>query len=245
MFLTSTDFYIVPYLIATQAENTNGINAYIAATEEAMLKKLLGFVFYDALKAGVEALPDEWSATIAYASLSQVVYGDRIYQANALTIEGETPGISSKWDLLPVNKWLTLKKGGKYTNEGKENTWEGFVIGLAPYVHAMYLKEYDSTVAPLGVVKAKSQNSDIVPPNQKVVRHYNTFCEKMGTYDGIGLYDRAFGELGLYHEDSLYGYLYYTHQDFDAEVQSKGYSDFRSYLDTKFYFPDYMNNMGL
>jgi len=251
MFLTSTDFYIAPYLIPTQAENTNGINAYIKDTEERMLKKLLGSVFYDALKAGIEALPAEWSATVAYANLSQVVYGSNIYQANALTIEGEIPGISGKWDLQPVNKWLKLSKGNKYDNEGRENNWDGFVDGLKPYVHSMYLKEYDSTVAPLGVVKAKSQNSEIVSPNQIIVRHYNRFVEKMGSYDGIGLYHRDialtghFGTLGLYHEDSLYGYLYSNHASFNAEVQSKGYADFRSYLNTKFYFPEYINSFGL
>jgi hypothetical protein len=252
MFLTSTDFTVAPYIISSQVENTNGINAYIADTEEAILEKLLGSTFYAQLKAGVNAFPAEWVSNLShtYDVGVQVVYGADIYEStdnNNATV----PSQSLTWILQPVNKWLRLKKGDTYTNEGKENTWKGFVTALKPYVHSQYLKEYDMTVAPLGVVKPVSENSSIVSPNQIIVRHYNRFAEMVGSYDGIGLNgwyldaffdDMYFADLyGYFLEDSLYGYLYYKSSLFDADVNTKGWGDFREYLYQKFWFPGYLN----
>jgi hypothetical protein len=245
MFVALTDFSVNPYLIPSKTENANGITAFIEVKEREILEKTLGLLFYRAMVAGVNALPGEWVSSTNYSIGDQVVYGFNIYEA-ASSGSGNIPGESGQWVLQPVNKWLRLKTGDVYTNHTKENVWVGMKEALKPYIHAIYLRDYATSITATGLVKHVSENSEPANPNQRIMFGYNRFSDYVG---GSGYY-RFYHQADVYfwddyYEDCLYGYLYYKSTLFDSDVNTKGYSDFRHYLSEKFCFPGYVNTINL
>src|SRR5678816_3646809 len=76
--LTSADFVVKPYVMPNQADLSEGYDLFIDEQVENLLRDLLGSPFYNALKAGVEALPADWSAATTYVVDSLVVSGNKI-----------------------------------------------------------------------------------------------------------------------------------------------------------------------
>jgi len=247
MFVALTDFEVNPYLIPSKPENSNGLTAFIELKEREILEKTLGLLFYRAMEAGVNALPAEWSSTnpANYDIGVQVVYEKDIYQST-IADNPNVPNTLTGWTKQPVNRWLRLKKGDVYTNESKENVWVGMKEMLKPYLHAMYLRDYSTSIVANGLVKHVSENSEPANPNQRIMSGYNRFADYVGGCGFRGYFcDADVHFWDDYFEDSLYGYLYYNNTAFDADVNTKGYSDFRHYLAEKFCFPGYVNTMNL
>jgi hypothetical protein len=246
MFVALTDFLVNPYLIAYKTgENSNGLTSFIELKEREILEKTLGLLFYRQMAAGVNALPAEWVVATNYSIGNQVVYGINIYEASS-SGSGNIPGVSAQWVLQPVNKWLRLKVGEEYMNEGRENVWVGMKEALKPYIHAMYLRDYATSITATGLVKHVSENSEPANPNQRIMFGYNRFSDYVGGSGYYGFFmnaDPYFWD--DYYEDCLYGYLYYKNTLFDSEVNTKGYNDFRHYLSEKFCFHGYVNTMNI
>lgn len=252
MVLSPTDFIGVPYNIVQSLDNANTLAAFIDAKEKEVLKELVGLTFFKSIETGFASLPPEWNAanSASYDIGFDVVFGKDIYRS-AINNNADTPGTGITWTLQPVNKWLRLKKGDTYTYAGREQTWRGFPEALKPYVHSEWLRDSFSPTAALGSVVPQAENSLVINPGHVIARHYNKYAEIVrGTFE---LYvDAYIADLAndsywsnWYHEDSLYGYLYDNAADFDVDVNTKGWQDFRTYLSYKFCAPGYLNLMNL
>lgn len=229
-FTSLTDFQIVPYVIPTQQENADGVLLFLNNQERTELEELLGKSFYNALVAGTAALPADWVETTDYALDAKVVYGKDIYKSLQNPNAGKIPtNEPTYWEIQPVDKWLRLKLGDVYENQNQfENTWVGLVEMLRPCLHAMYLRDYSSHTGGVGVMVANVENSNNVPPEFLISRHYSE-------------YNRIASSC----EDSLISYLRSNSELFDDEVNTKGYRDFKHYLDVNFAAPGSMNAYGL
>lgn len=252
MIVALTDFVSPPYVIPYSTDNQSGVLNFLQLEEKELLQKLLGYSFYKLFEAGMAALPAEWVQGGVYHTGALVVYESDIYQSTHNGSNPHVPSSLNDWVKLPRNKWLKLKKGDNYLNNSRQNTWVGFKEALVPYLHAMYVKRFASFPTGVGVAVPKAENSDVVPPDKMIVRHYNRFVELVGSDQMFGMnsgylfYEGYLSSLlGEYSEDTLFGYLFNTSTDFDADVVPLGYSDFRSYLGYKYWFPSYMNGFGI
>jgi len=236
MILTSANFTITPYVIPNQVDNAAAIDPFILAQEKELLIDLLGTVFYNALKAGIEALPNAWSAATTYAVDALVVSGTSIYKSLQAANLNHAVTDGAWWEEQAENKWLKLKVGETYLNSlnSFENEWQGLTALLTPAVYAQYLRHFPTTQTGIGLTVGNSENSEVVSPDAQI-------CSAWNNYNRI-----ASGGLYLNTEkDTLYGYLIANAEDFDEDVTGKGYDDFLHYLSLNFNCPDNMNVFGL
>lgn len=229
MITSLADFKVNPYLIPTQPENSGGVLLFLQGEEKRELEDLLGSLFYKALTTSINALPAAWVSTVATVVNQHYSYGFDIWKA--LTVQtGTAPVASVDWELVESNnKWLRLKLGDVYEDQNLfERTWVGLVEMLKPCLHAMYLRGYAGKVGGLGVIVAAVENGQNVPPDYLISKHYSLYNQIAAGCD-----------------DSFFGYLYANAADFDDDVNTKGYRDFKHYLSINFSAPGFMNTFGL
>lgn len=141
----------------------------------------------------------------------------------------------------PEQRWIDLRDGVKYIgpNGQIKYTWVGMKKLMRPYIVAMWTKaSYDSNSG-IGVVVPKAENGEVKNPSARIVERYNEFSEYVDD-DHDGYYG-----FRNYNYNTLYAYLYYTHELYNDVVTPDGYSNFRYYLSENFQCPGRMNVFGL
>jgi hypothetical protein len=180
-FCTPSDFDLLPYAIPNLSLVVNSFQRYVNEREAEALKKLLGVQLYKAFIAGLEALPDDWSATVNYTVGMQVTYGLDIFEAltdNLNTI----PEVGAAWSLIEEgNKWLKLEKGFEFSYYGVTYQWLGMVDMLKPYIFSYWTRDTFDNNSGIGVVQGKAENAEVIEPKTRIVRSYNEYAHRART----------------------------------------------------------------
>lgn len=195
MFVTSSDFNILPYRLASMTTGmAEEFALFIEAEEEMYLKEVLGDNLYDAFTSG---LPEyTYSATVATVIGRQYAYGNDVWEAVTITT-GTLPIAGSDWTLIETgNRWLLLKNGNTYLINDKRYRWVGMVKALKALIWSRWIEYTVSNHTVNGMVTAKTENNIPSDPGTLICRAWNDWCEKVGS--SCNPYD------------SLWGYLNYT-----------------------------------
>lgn len=233
MFVTAENFELDPYSLPNLVSD-NSFFPYVEREEKSRLRKILGGLFYDAFIEGMEGLPSEWEGDpVIYAVNDEVIYGSDTYKSlianNTAIIPGSDP---TKWELQPVNKWLTLKNGKSYVHEGIRYDWVGMELLFTPYIYYMRtLHRAKSNVGAGGIAETKLENAVVINPGAALADAWNEFEKMLGDQCSF--------------EDTLYGYLYNSGEDFQALVEEEEYDSIQSYLRERFCGVDMQNPFGL
>lgn len=224
MFVTASDFDLIPYSIPNLDKKANTFAAYTDEQEAKVLKKLLGVTLYNSFVAGLAALPGKWVSTAPTVINQQYYYGTDIWKA--LTVQTFTAPVAGvDWELVEEdNKWLKLRDGADYEYSSKTYHWDGMVTLLKPYIYSIWLRDTFDTHAGIGVVQGKSENADVIDPSTRIARAYNEYAGIAGVMRGrgyqpglcYGSYDTRYREFYEYynHENTLYGFLYANKSDY-------------------------------
>jgi hypothetical protein len=148
---------------------------------------------------------------------------------------------SAGLDTLPVPpRWQKLLDGEDFVGRnGKTYKWFGFKKGFRPFIYQAWLAATYSTHTENGVIISKNENSDVMSPGQRISQAYNKLskyivgnCLELGAWSPLDA-------------DNLYSYLFCKREDFDADVQSKGWQNFMAYLFDNFQDPGTKNQHGI
>lgn len=237
MFVTKTDFDVPPLNLSGLDKVSNTFPEFITEQEEEELSKLFGVRFWEAFKAGLDALPSAWVATTDYAVDALVVSGSKIYKSlqNPNLNHAVTDG--AYWAEQVANRWLLLREGDLYTYNDVEYKWVGMTAMVKPMIYSLWVKyRVNDQMAAIGNVKSKAENSEIVSPNVRICRAWNQ-------YDSYAINSRR-GTVDVHYANTLFGYLWTNSEDFD-DVVTPEYSDFEQYLLCEFLCPGRQNVFDL
>jgi hypothetical protein len=221
MYTVPSDFDVAPYNLPNLDKVANSFADYTNQFEKNALQKTLGTTFYNALTAGVQALPPDWNNQTAFALDALVCYGIDIYKSLIGPNQNVVPGSDgAKWEKQPDNRWLHLKIGEMYTiDNGSTEEWVGLKKLLIPFVHASWLRDsINDSVNATGVTQAVSENSKQVGSGIRYGRSMND-------------YSRLAGKYKRHEKNNLYRYLYTNSETFDdVVVNLSDVTDFADYL---------------
>ncbi len=209
MFLTASDFDVIPYNIPNLSTVPNTFPDYVGTMEKAALVKLMGRPFYTEFIDALAALPAEWVATngTGYSIGNQVVYGVSVWQSLQNTNLNHVPVEGAYWTLLEAdNVWLKLKKGADYDWATLTYKWEGMAALLKPFVYAAWVGDNYITLSASGPLIQLAENSTIVNPGAMICKAWNDYAERAG------------GTYGYEIVDTLYGFLIANETDYQNIV---------------------------
>ena len=224
MFVTAEDFNTQPYDLPNLSEVPTEFPLFVTNNEDRELYKILGVTFYEAFKAGIEALPEDWDDR-PYSADALVVYSKKIYKAlvdNTNVIPTSDP---VTWEEQAANKWLLLRDGANYTDiNGHKHKWAGMKSAIIPMIYSLWLRaDIDNKVTGAGNVKPNTENSVVISPNVRIVDAWNEFV--------IAVRTPCF----IKRPGDLFGYLYNNAADFDSDTPE--FSSFVEYLAYEFRAP--------
>ncbi len=234
MLVTEANFSVPPYMLPSYSTGQSSVLAsFIDQTERKYLLEVLGDNLYNAFIDGLEALPGEWSATVATVIGQQYVYGNDIWEALTVQI-GTAPVEGVDWTLIEEgNRWLLLKNGNYYMMDGKRYYWDGMVNACQALVYSKWIEYTSKTLTGNGFTIPKTENNQWVNPNQDICRSWNDWSQRVGSE---------------YHtKNSLYGYLYYTNLNdgtFD-DTFDETFTGFVDYLNYEFTSQGFKNLFDL
>lgn len=186
MFLTPSDFNILPYSIPNLSQVVNTFQKYVNAAEEKRLKELLGVELYYEFIEGLEALPADWDAATAYIIDEEVSYGVSVWKAISPSTNVE-PIEGTDWTKVRDDKWLKLEKGFVFVYQdsccrGPHTTeWLGVADMLKPYVFYRWTRDTWDNNSGIGVVQAKAENAEVIAPARRLVDAWNDHADKANT----------------------------------------------------------------
>jgi hypothetical protein len=181
------------FLIPNITAGPGNYVAFIDEREAYILRVVFGSKFYQDLVDGLAALPPAWVSTANYVIGNQVVSGVSVWEAIANNI-GVTPVEGASWTKIEDNKWLKLRDGFTYVDNGKTFWYSGLKNMLIPYIYSEYIKKNHKNVAKLGVNQPKVANSEVVNPIHDIVAAYNEFVRLLGkSYYGYNSMDTLYG----------------------------------------------------
>ncbi len=202
MFVTASDFNVVPYNIPNLDKVADTFSDYVETKEEEALLRLLGRQLYTAFVDGLAALTQyTWSASVATVIGREYRYGNSIWEA--LTVQtGTAPVEGSDWTLVEAdNIWLKLKNGADYEYGGLTHVWEGMTVLLKPFIFSEWVKDNHQPLTGIGTVSPNAENAIPVNPGRIIAKSWNDFAGKAGSnYDSI---------------DTLYGFLVANIADYE------------------------------
>lgn len=228
MFTTAEDFNTQPYDLPNLTDVPTEFPLFITAAEDRELYKILGVTFYDAFKAGVEALPEDWDDR-GYIVGNQVVYSKKIYTALLDSTNIIPTSDPDTWEEQADNRWLLLRDGANYSDSNNhKHKWLGIKSVTVPMIYSLWLRYgVDNQISGSGNVKPNTENSVVVSPNVRIVDSWNEFVLAVN-----GCWLRRF-------PGDLYGYLYNNAANFDDVTPE--YSSFLNYLAGEFHIPGRQN----
>jgi hypothetical protein len=224
MFVTASDFDLVPYSIPNLDRVENTFADYINQTEESILIKLLGRPLYLEFIAGLEEFTT-YRATVETVIGDSYAYGNDVWEALTETT-GTLPIEGADWTLIEQdNKWLKLKNGANYTLNSEVFYWDGMVKLLKPYIYCNWLNDTFDNYSGNGVSQSTQENATVISPRKRIVDSFNNFslmagtwvkCPYYSSFYPVDYYDFYFyGYEDIEQRNTLYGFLtvnstYYT-----------------------------------
>lgn len=200
------------YLIPNITAGPGNYVAFIEEREAYILRVVFGSKFYQDFVDALAALPAAWVETTAYVIGDEVSKGVSVWEAVADNT-GVTPVEGASWTKVEDNKWLKLREGFTYTDNGKVYRYGGLKELLVPYIYSEYIRKNFVNVAKLGVNQPKTENSTVVGPADEIVRAYNEFVRLLGkSYFGYSSVNTFYGFYWINRAD-------YTDLCFDDECQ--------------------------
>ncbi len=236
MFVTASDFNVLPYLLPSMPVPGKGeeFQRFIDSKEEDYLREVLGDNLYDAFISGLNDLPAEWDEEEPYAIGAQVVFGNDVWESLTDSNTGIEPVEGVDWTLIDGdNRWLLLKNGNLYMVNDKNYRWYGMVKTLKALIFSRWVEYNAQQLTINGFVTPKVENNYPVDPGTMICRAWNDWSKKVG------------GRCEIY--NTLYGYLYYTNlQDgsFDDTFDST-FDTFIDYLAFEFEEQPTRNTFGI
>lgn len=228
MFVTASDFNILPYRLPSMSTGkAEEFAQFIDSEEELYLKEVLGDNLYSAFIDGLNDLPGEYVSTVATVIGQQYVYGNDVWEA-VTAQTGTAPIAGSDWTLIEEdNRWLLLKNGDTYLINGKKYIWAGMIKTLTALIYSRWIEYTASQLTDDGFVIAKKENNVMVDPSTFICRAWNDWSRKVG------------GSCAQY--NTLYGYLYES-DDFE-DIPDDG--SFIGYLSDYFNEQPTKNTFGI
>lgn len=233
MIVSLSDFEIPPYVIPFTTDNQGGILLFLEQEERALLTDLLGFTFCKNVLKQWAALPAAWeSRPVGYAVGDRVTFDSTIFESNTNGNTSQPPSLA--WTQLPENKYLKLRDGADYDYSVYKYRWHGMKAGIVPYLHAMYLKKY-RTIGERSVLNAVLSHTEKHSPNEAFIQSYNA---------AVNVFTTRFFSHDI--EDTLFGYLYANHAQFNNEPGVSAGGVFLNHLlMQKEFFPTPVNSFDL
>lgn len=236
MFVIAGDFDLQPYNLPNLDQVESNFQSFIDEREEYELSKAFGVTLWEALKAGMNALPADWAAETAFVIGNLTVYGNKIYKAlvdNTNIVPTSDP---VTWEEQPDDRWLLLREGGTYKLENDNTTfkWIGMKQLVKPMIYSLWLRyDVDNQVTGIGNVKGKAENSTVVSPNVRICDAWNAYA-----YNVLNATCWIRPTLG-----DLYGYLVANESAFLSDVPD--YTSMEEYLFEQTITPKRQNPFGL
>lgn len=206
LFVSPSDFNVIPYSVANLDAAEATLQLIIDEVVPATLKKVLGLTLYDQLVAGVEALPDAWSAENDYDAPDEVYYGVSIWQAlQPIAASDVPPSEGADWTLVQqTNIWLKLRDGSRYrypdaTSTGnKLYVYSGVKPFLIPLVYKTWLERFVfDTQTDAGVIASDLENAGNNGVRDRMVNCANAAARLVGSNAAAA--------------NTLWGFLYTTY----------------------------------
>lgn len=230
MFVTASDFDLIPYNIPNLDKVTTQFSSYVDTKEEEILIKLLGRPLYLEFIEALELITT-YSLTVATVIGNEYAYGNDIWEALTVTT-GTIPVEGTDWTLIESdNKWLCLKNGADYTLDSYVFHWEGVVNMLIPFIYANWVNDTFDNLSGFGVVQGKVENSTVISPRKRIIDAFNRFSIIAGTLVSSSFYSNFFA-IDYY---SFYGYGY---EDVEQRDTLYGFLTVNSTLYEGFRFQD-------
>jgi hypothetical protein len=210
MFCT-IDSFKAPYQIPNLDQVVNTFTDWLETAEENVLRELMGNILYNEFIAGLEALPDEYSATASYDTGDQVTSGVNVWESLVDTNTGQALIEGSNWTLVEVNKWLELKLGTYY---GIDNIykWAGMEKMLTPYLYSKWLEENFDTFTGIGITIPSAENAIVISPLSRICKAFNDYARIAGSW--------------MAKENTMYGFVKYN--DFAYQNFTYTYQGYRN-----------------
>lgn len=229
MFVTAENFNTPPYDLPKLEDVPNAFDNFVTEQEDIELTKIFGVTFYEAFKAALAALPEDWNDQ-DYITGNRVVYGNNLYTALQDSANVIPSSDNSIWQDDGTDRWLKVKNGEAYEDENnpaRTYKWNGMVVTVKYMIHSLWLRYViNDTVTPNAVVVASTENSTAISPNVRLCESWNKFVREVK-----GMRTQNFGY--------LFAYLYYNSTTFDDVTPN--YPSFREYLNTEFQCPKTIN----
>jgi len=247
MFITAADFGDIPYNLPgiTKAGAVDTFTQFITDMEDEWLRKLVGNLFYDAMVAGVGALPATWTATKVYVINDLAVYQSKVWKALAAGVL-PAPIVGVNWALNPdplVDRWLLLRDGKSYKIASIPScptfNWVGMRRMIQPLIYSLWLRITTRSNTGQGIVVSANENSELVSPGYEIVKAWRIYTR---------VASKAFGFSRLQIlsvENSFYGYLVANATNFNDVVTDGSYIDFLTYIQNQFNSPGRMNEFDI
>lgn len=229
MFVTPLNFNTPPYDLPKLEDYPNAFADFVDEQEDIELTKIFGVTFYEAFKAALEVMPEDWTDA-PYITGNRVVYGNNLYTALQDSANVIPSSDISIWQDDGTDRWLLLKNGDTYNDDNspaRAYKWNGMVVTVKYMIHSLWLRYViNDTVTPNAVVVASTENSTAASPNVRLCESWNKFVREVK-----GMKTAKSGY--------LFAYLYYNSTTFDDVTPT--YGDFRQYLNAEFQLPKTIN----
>lgn len=206
MFVSPSDFNVIPYSVANIDANEATLQLIIDEVEAATLKKVLGLTLYDQFIAGIIALPLAWDATLDYDAPDRVYYGVDVWEAlQPIAASDIPPSENADWHKIESgNVWLKLRDGSRYSYPGVNvqgnvlYEYKGVKSFLIPISYKEWLTRFVfDTQTDAGVVASELENAGNNGVRDRIVNCANASARLVGSNAAAG--------------NTLWGFLYTTY----------------------------------
>lgn len=238
MFVTAQDFETPPFVL-TDLEHNDSFSDFVAEREEYWLSKILGRLFFDALKLGIESLPESYDDTADYDTNEEVTYNGKVWKS-LVDNNPDDPSTPNWEEVATKTRWLVLRDGASYRYNQRKLRFVGFNKACRALVHSLWLADLATKISGSGVVSPKSENSEGYPVADRVVASWNEFVDNV-----VGEFREEFCEDEPNERNSLYGYLLSTPTTYDDVVDDEDYEDFENYVRLEIEHPGWQNAVGI
>lgn len=251
MFVTADDFGDVPYAIPGLSKPgiSETFASFIDDEEDEQLRKLVGVLFYDALKAAIEALPDDWAVTITFAINDTTIYNSQVWKALVAIPAAPTntpPVAGVSWSLVVdplVDRWIKLRDGENYQigsiTKCPTFRWGGMGEMVRPMIYSLWLGFNARSNTGQGVVVSANENSELVSSAYEIAKAWRKY------YKLAGKKYRYFGCNVIAVENTFYGYIVAVAANFNDVITDNSYDTFLQYIQNQFRSPGTMNEFDI
>lgn len=250
MFVEAEDFSVLPYLLPglTGEGAVNTFPTFVSEQEEVELRKLFGNLFYSAMVAAINALPDDWNGVEESYLIGATVVSDKAVWIALVDIAADAgnvaPVAGPLWAVVVnplIDRWILLRDGDDYQiNSLPTYNWVGMKKLVKPMIFSLWLKTNIRSVTNSGVSVSVGENAEAVTPIE-ISKMWNAYKQ---TAVGLGR-NWTGGWRNYSYVNTLYGYFIAVASDFDDIITDGSFSTFLQYIQSEFQSPGSMNDFDI